>query len=89
MWTKGEAYKAIEKCAFNENHEGALRVTLNKLDERFGDPSQVANQMVEDIIGGKEVKSHDWKGLWVFIDEVELSDAAAKAAKGTYGPSRK
>ena len=53
MWTKGKAYRTIEKCVFNENHEAALQKALTTLDERYGDPSQVANQTVEDIIGGR------------------------------------
>ena len=67
---------------FNENHEATLQKALTTLDERYSDPSQIMNQTVEDIIGGKEMKPHHWEGLWAFIDEVELSDAAAKAAKG-------
>ena len=36
MWTKGKAYRTIEKCVFNENHEAALQKALTTLDERYG-----------------------------------------------------
>jgi hypothetical protein len=77
-WTKGEAYRAIGKCVYNEDHEAALKVALDTLERRFGTAFKVVDQKVDAIAKGKEVKPFDEASLWALIDELELCDAATK-----------
>jgi hypothetical protein len=60
-----------------------LKKALDILKKRFGTAFKVADQKIEDITKGKEVKRFDEAFLWAFIDELELCDAATKVAKGT------
>ena len=80
--TVGEAHRAIVKCVYNDDHEAALKEALSTLEKRFGTAFKVADQKIEEIAKGKEVKLLDEASLWAFIDELELCDAATKAAKG-------
>jgi hypothetical protein len=81
--TIGEAHRAIVKCVYNDDHEAALKETLGTLEKRFGTAFKVADQKIEEIAKGKEVKYYDEASLWALIDKLELCDAATKAAKGT------
>jgi hypothetical protein len=82
-WTKGEAYRAIAKCVYDEDHEAALKGAPATLERRFGTAFKVVDQKVDDIAKGKAMKQFDEASLWALIDELELCDAATKAAKGT------
>jgi hypothetical protein len=66
-----------------DDHEAALKEALGTLEKRFGTAFRVADQKKEDITKGKEVKHYHEASLWVLIDELELCDAATRAAKGT------
>jgi hypothetical protein len=68
---------------YNDDHEAALKEALNILEKRFGKAFKIADQKIEDIASGKEVKLYDEPSLWSFIDKLELCNAATKAADGT------
>jgi hypothetical protein len=53
-----------------------LKEALDILEKRFGTAFKVADQKIEDIAKGKEVKQFDEASLWAFIHELELCDAA-------------
>jgi hypothetical protein len=81
-WTIKDAHRDIAKCVYNDDHEAALKEALDILEKRFGTAFKVADQKIEDIAKDKEVKLFDEASLWAFIDELELHNAATKAAKG-------
>jgi hypothetical protein len=73
----------------NDDHEAALKEALDILEKRFGTAFKVADQKIEDITKGKEVKQFSEASLWAFIDELQLCNAPTKAAKGTADELRK
>jgi hypothetical protein len=58
-WTIKDARRAIAKCVYIDDHEAALKEALDILEKRFGTAFKLADQKIEDIEKGKEVKLFD------------------------------